>query len=289
MQIGDATAYVVVGVPPDFVEKMIHDIDSFQKEQHLDEKAIEKLLGRAGRLAYLIPAAKPFTSMLWAAKAATDSHCGGRARRYPLQRFAKALYWIRTLLRPPRGSDPWLPLQHIMANTDVSISLDTAPAVEFDASPWDYGYLLKSGSQILEYGYGQWATEDAAYLGIAIGKPASQTVFEYLALFIVLVCYGHAHRSTGLAILGDNLASLNLALSMKGSAALGTISRELTWRRIRGGWRYACGHLPTEQNTVADQLSRLHQPGHPAQLPDVLREARRHPGLRVSALWTPGL
>ena len=289
VQIRDSTAYVVIGVPEEFIEKLILDIDYFMKVETIDEITVEKLLGRAGRLSYLVPATKPFTSMLWAAKMAADNFNTGHRRRYPLQRFSRALRWIRTLLRPPAGREPWLPLHHIISNNDVHIDLNTAPAVEFDASPWGYGFVLKSAGKILEYGYGYWTTDDAEQLGIAIGKPDGQTTWEYLALFIVLATHGHVHRSTGLALLGDNLASLNLALNLKGSASLGRISREIAWRRVRAGWRYACGHLPSEQNQLADDLSRVHQPDRLAVLPPELREVSRHPGLKVAMLWTPDL
>ena len=66
--------------------------------------------------------------------------------------------------------------------------------------------------------------------------------------------------SWGLALLGDNIAALQLALSLKGKGALNTISREIAWRRCRHGWHYSVGHLAAEDNSLADALSRTSAP-----------------------------
>ena len=71
-------------------------------------------------------------------------------------------------------------------------------------------------------------------------------------------------------MIGDNTASLQLALSLSGSDGLLAISREMTWRKARLGWCFAVGHLPTEANGVADALSRLCQKDRPPSLPQVL-------------------
>ena len=142
----------------------------------------------------------------------------------------------------------------------------------------------------MEYVFGKWEDLDANFLATPIGSPSGQTTWEYLTLFLVLVTYGYEHRALGLAILGDNLSSLNLSISLKGSAALGRISRELAWRRVRGGWRYACGHLPAELNDIAESLSRRHAPGdRRREFPAELRDVRRRLAVSVRTLWTHDL
>ena len=69
----------------------------------------------------------------------------------------------------------------------------------------------------------------------------------------------------GVALLGDNLSALNGALSLKGTR-LSRITRELAWRKVRRGWRYACGHLLAERNELADAFSRLSAPAGNAKL-----------------------
>ena len=80
----------------------------------------------------------------------------------------------------------------------------------------------------------------------------------------------------GLALLGDNLASLNSLLSYKGRRNLAQVTKEMAWRKARYGWRYAVGHLPSERNTLADSLSRVAAPGsHAKEVPAGLLRARR--------------
>ena len=91
-------------------------------------------------------------------------------------------------------------------------------------------------------------------------------------------------------ILGDNLASLNLALNLKGKKILGKTSREIAWRQVRQGWRYMCGHLPSELNDTADALSRLSAPAEKArQIPSELRLAQRIEPPLLNDVWTAGL
>ena len=74
----------------------------------------------------------------------------------------------------------------------------------------------------------------------------------------------------GIAFLGDTTASLQIALSGKAKGELGALARELFLRRVRSDWRYSVGHLPSENNAIADYLSRLSQPGAPtAPLPEL--------------------
>ena len=84
-------------------------------------------------------------------------------------------------------------------------------------------------------------------------------------------------RGCGLALLGDNIAALQLALSFKGRGALNTISRGKSWHRCRLGWNYAVGHLAAEQNDLADALSRTAAPeGSDKKVkPDGFHELRR--------------
>ena len=88
------------------MDKILTDLDDVFLNDFLADTFVDKLLGRAGRLAYLIPSVRPFVGMLWAAKTAADRHHNLRRARsarqqYPAKRFAHAAAWIRVLLRPP--------------------------------------------------------------------------------------------------------------------------------------------------------------------------------------------
>ena len=81
-----------------------------------------------------------------------------------------------------------------------------------------------------------------------------------MIIWLALEVWGARFADIGLAILGDNMAALNGAISMRGRSEIAQITRELAWRKVRNGWRYACGHLPAEHNDLADCLSRLTAP-----------------------------
>ena len=91
----------------------------------------------------------------------------------------------------------------------------------------------------------------------------------------------------GLLFCGDNVASLQLALSHKGKGEIAAVSQELAWRVARGGWRYAVAHLPAEANVLADRLSRLSDPSLPplGNMPDELEGAARV-NARLEQLWS---
>ena len=72
--------------------------------------------------------------------------------------------------------------------------------------------------------------------------------------------WGADFSSNGLRLLGDNLAALNGALSLRGRGGLSQITKEMSWRKVRFQRRFAAGHLPSEHNHLADALSRLHAP-----------------------------
>ena len=63
-----------------------------------------------------------------------------------------------------------------------------------------------------------------------------------------------------------------------------TLAREVAWRQAREKWLFQVAHLPNEQNTSADALSRMSMP-RPASLPDELRGARELAAPLVSEFW----
>ena len=128
--------------------------------------------------------------------------------------------------------------------------------VVFGFGPPSVPFLLAQGTS------GQ---EAASY---QVGLPEFQTFWEYLALLLCLCTF--ARRGEPIAVIGDNTASLQLALSLSGGDGLLAISRELSWRKARFGWIFAVGHLPTESNGIADALSRLTQHQRPPCLPQPL-------------------
>ena len=97
-------------------------------------------------------------------------------------------------------------------------------------------------------------------------------------LYLCLLTWASDHHD-GLLLLGDNVSSLAGIINLRGRSVLNCITKEIAWRRVRCGWRYAAGHLPTERNKLADSLSRLHAPKGPehCSFPTSLSEARERP------------
>ena len=292
-QVGDVDHYVVVSVPDDFIATLTCDLKLFLNGTgHVSDDDVQRTIGRCGRLAYLVPAARPFVSALWAALGAAElSAQQGRREappgRVPAQMFQAAARCIFRLLHPPSRELPWLPLEHVITERLGDISLSTAAIAEVDASPWGGCGVLFIVGQIVEHWSLPWQPTDAKELQTTVGKPAGQTTWELLALLVTLVLWGRSHRGHGIALLGDNTASLQAALQLRGRGALARIAREISWRRARDGWRYAVGHLPSERNVLADSLSRLHAPSAehkclPPELAGALtREAPEIASLRV--------
>ena len=67
---------------------------------------------------------------------------------------------------------------------------------------------------------------------------------------------------------------------------MNAIAREIAWRKIVFGWRYALSHLPAEVNDEADALSRL-EADEPRAFPtEALRGASwAEPPLQDEWLW----
>ena len=132
-----------------------------------------------------------------------------------------------------------------------------------------------------------WTARMADWFRTRIGDAAGQTSWEYLVLYLALHIWAADSRS-GFLILGDNLASLSGVLSLRGKGgAPNVITKEIAWRRVRYGWRFACGHLPTEKNKLADSLSRLAAPSGSEQrcFPEELSQASVRAAPDFDSLW----
>ena len=90
----------------------------------------------------------------------------------------------------------------------------------------------------------------------------------------------------GLSYFGDNVASLQMALRGKAKGAEGALARELFVLKARFNWRFAVAHLPSENNVLADALSRIAQPGRPSSPPAEVLGAAEVPVPHLASIWT---
>jgi len=156
--------------------------------------------------------------------------------------------------------------------------------VEFDASPFGGGAARRRGSQYIDWFAVTWSAAMVGDTGAEVGKPSSQSFWEFFALLAVLLVYSEVAPGCTLQILGDNTASLQQSLRLRGRGAMLAISRELSWRQARFHWRFAVAHLPTERNAVADALSRLSGPSA-ADFPAALAGKPRLVVPDLCAVW----
>ena len=131
-----------------------------------------------------------------------------------------------------------------------------------------------------------WTPTMARKFKTKLGDPSGQTSWEYLMLFLSLVTWASQFRD-GMLLIGDNVSSLAGVINLRGRSVLNAITKEIAWRRVRFGWRFAAGHLPTERNNMADSLSRLAAPSGPdhAEFPDGLSDARARSAPDFDSLW----
>jgi hypothetical protein len=191
------------------------------------------------------------------------------------------------LLKPPlpASGQSWLPLETYVV-ADAPTFPKHGPAIQVDASPWGGGAVLVVDETYLEHASVTWSSETAARFKVALGSPKGQTIWEYLVILLALDLWGDQFSSCGVAIMGDNLAALNGAISLKGKSELSRITREISWRKVRRRWRYACGHLPAEANEVADALSRLTAPaGNRKIFPSALAHSTPRAFVDPELLW----
>jgi len=239
----------------------------------------------------VIPAARPYVGALWAALAAsraasTRGHREAPPGRHPARRFASAAKWLRSLLKPAENGEQTLPLEQVIVTSLRPITLE-GPVAHTDASLWGAGGALFLKGVPVEFWETAWTEEDAKELGYELYDPAGQTAWEYLCILLTLILWAPRFKAEGLALLGDNLAALTGAISLRGKNRLTRITRELTCRKVKGAWHFAAGHLPTEENKIADALSRMHAPPPDrASLPQDLSGAVRVEAIDRKHLWS---
>jgi len=218
-----------------------------------------RAVGRAGRIAQIVPEAAPFAASLWAALAASEQQDKSGRRSAPpgrvaCTRFARAAHWFVQLL-----SHKLFPLQRVvLPNADASVAVGDE-IMEFDASPWGGGAVLHRGGQPVAWTAVRWETHTLAMFGAATGDCAHQSLFEFLMLLMGMLAFARDDAKTALVVQGDNLGALNDALRLRSSSPkLNAIARELAFHKATRRWSYVLRHLPADRNVLADALSRLH-------------------------------
>ena len=225
--------------------------------------SVRSAVGKCSRISQVVPTAKPFSSSMWAAlTGALQAQEAGREEAalgyVPVSRFFVAAAWFDALIEGDLPYGRW-PLEREVSRQPVHLARAPADAhVEFDASPWGGGGLLRLQGHIVQHFTVRWDDEVLGILGARAGDSRWQTVYEYVTLLVALLLWGDSGAEKLLYVYGDNVGALQCAQDLKGRGPMLLISRELAWRRVRHRWEFELAHLPAELNGDADALSRVH-------------------------------
>ena len=173
-------------------------------------KEAEKTVGKAGHIAHIVPDARPFTGALYAAftcSAKADSTDPREAPpgKAPCRRFNTAAPWVRLMIGST--SEDFFPLHRVVSHLPPAPAALDGWVINFDASIWGGGALLKFDNIVLEYWNCAWTTKEVARLGVQAAKPKHQMFWETLT---VLIARGSHPRR------GDNTTALQNTLDLKG-------------------------------------------------------------------------
>ena len=277
---------VTMAVPEQYLADSLQLLEPFcSTGGSVELSAAVKMVGKIGRIAQVIPHARPFVSGLWAALLGAHrdwvaKHPGQPFERVPTTRFAVAARWMRALIT--EGENALLPLVRKVSATGPSKASLSRWSIATDASTTGGGAILMWDLVAFEFFYVVW--EPIAHLRVETGSSKFQTFWEILTMLLALEQWGDNFLHEEVAVLGDNTGALQNVLDLKGRGPMLAVAREIAWRKARRGWEYRLGHLPSERNNVSDALSRLHE--NPDAYPHVaLKDARRVSAPDVMKLW----
>ena len=266
VKYGMTDAGPTMELPVKYLEETVEALEPLCKASGtVALKKVQRALGKAGRIGYIVPDASPFVASLWAGfragrRSAEEGKPGTMKYRLPTRRFAVAAKWLSTLIsqalrQEDRGRKA---LCRVMGNNRGKLNHKELPTISFDASPWGGGGFLWRKGRPVQFTHFIWSPSALNILRAEVGECKYQTLFEFYTLFLVAETFDDVLRETGAHIRGDNVSSLNDALTLKStSPSMNLISKEIGWRRIVRGWQFSLSHLPAKQNDEADALSRL--------------------------------
>ena len=278
-------------LPVKYLEDLLLILNPFCSQHgRASLKDAERMVGKASRVAQVVPSARPFVSGLWAALTASKKDIAiGKNRtkgtRIATRRFVTAARWFKALIEG--SQEALLPLtREVLAHKPARASTSGWVA-QFDASTSGGGAVLRCGQKVVAYFMIEWTKDTARHLDVVPNSSRHQTFWEFLVVLLVLCTWGNDFKKASLAVVGDNTGALTNSLKMQGKGNLAAIAREIAWRSVRNEWAFEVGHIPSELNVVPDALSRQFEAHKPVFPHEALSDAKRvHPDLK--GLWKAG-
>ena len=141
-------------LPRKYLEETIIVLEPLTKPTGtLPLKQVQKALGKAARVGFVVPAASPFIASLWAGfrqgrLQALEGKPGTVVDRMPVRRFATAAKWFVTMLQEAiarKGSGSHILTRRMGSGRREPLDAGV-PVISFDASPWgevpSFGFVM---------------------------------------------------------------------------------------------------------------------------------------------------
>ena len=266
----NAVTHVTATVNKDKVAELSYTVNDFLGQSRLDRRALKRFAGLATWVGSIIPAMKPYCSMLWAAATAppagaeTNTEVSAARVRLPLQ-------WIAAL-----AADGFLGV----ARRFPLHPPGNGPVVAFDASLAGGGATLTLPNGRVYYFALTWTPADHRLLNARRGDPAAQAAWEAYALLVATWTWREllAAAEGRLAIHGDAKGVLQSVVFGRAKApVINSIVAEIQLALGSTMHGVTAAHFWSEENHICDALSRL---GEGALLPHELAAAERWPAER---------
>ena len=238
-------------------------------------------VGKAQRVAQVVPEAQPYASGLW--KALTEATQAAHTRReappgrVPRVRFGVAAQWFVALLE-----GAVLPLRRVVEHNTHMAIVSGPLGIAFDASPWGWGAVRFHHHSPDAWAAGMWSEALLHRFKAKRGDPAHQSLWEHVAELVALILWAPCDEP--FAVFGDNLGALNNLSRLRGRSTLLPVAREFAWRQAAFRWKPLPTHRPAELNTLPDALSRLVAP-KAFEVPRELHGVPRTPAPDLDAIW----
>ena len=257
-------------IGPEKLTKLEQEAKQLLEQTPCDRARLRRFAGLCSWVASVVPAARVFSTMVWAAAASkpaageTEDHISPARVRFPLR-------WLIELCTRRAAHMPRLfPIQPPSGTI----------AVGFDASTTGGGaWLAFNGGPPSRYIVLKWRRSDEKVLKATTGDCGSQALWESYSLLIALKTWTHlltANRAE-LHLFGDAEGVLRAVLAKRArNAAINLVIAEIGLTLAPTNFDLQAAHLWSEENALADALSRRAEGVEiPAELANAVKDKVR--------------